>query len=112
MVERGDWGVGDDKRMLLALQEGGYELEWEVPWGSLVEGRTEQVRLCVWRSALTHAQSSCSCVWHSAYACIAQVRLRVWHCAFTYAKQLQLRVAHLRTSCHSQLAMSFCLAAS
>eukprot|EP00200_Dunaliella_tertiolecta_P016925 CAMPEP_0202420466 /NCGR_PEP_ID=MMETSP1128-20130828/49818_1 /ASSEMBLY_ACC=CAM_ASM_000463 /TAXON_ID=3047 /ORGANISM="Dunaliella tertiolecta, Strain CCMP1320" /LENGTH=762 /DNA_ID=CAMNT_0049028449 /DNA_START=42 /DNA_END=2331 /DNA_ORIENTATION=- len=42
MVDRGDWGVGDDKRMLLALRDGGYEVEWEVPWGSLVEGRSEQ----------------------------------------------------------------------
>eukprot|EP00967_Tisochrysis_lutea_P060370 scaffold77220_cov24-Tisochrysis_lutea.AAC.1 len=46
MVDRGDWGVGDDKRMLLALRDGGYEVEWEVPWGSLVEGRSEQVRTC------------------------------------------------------------------
>jgi hypothetical protein len=43
MVERGDWGKGDDRRMLTALYDGGYEVEWDVPWGSLVEGRSEQV---------------------------------------------------------------------
>jgi hypothetical protein len=30
MVERGDWGKGDDKRMLAALRDGDYEREWEV----------------------------------------------------------------------------------
>jgi hypothetical protein len=30
MVERGDWGRGDDKRMLAALRDGDYEREWEV----------------------------------------------------------------------------------
>lgn len=30
MVERGDWGRGDDRRMLMALRDGGWEREWEV----------------------------------------------------------------------------------
>ncbi len=41
MVSRGDWGPGDDNRMLRALWTGGASEEWDVQWGGLVEGRTE-----------------------------------------------------------------------
>lgn len=45
MVEREEWGRGDDRRMLKALWTGECSEEWEVSFGSLVEGRTErQVR--------------------------------------------------------------------
>lgn len=46
MVARGDWGVGDDRRMLRALLAlGPGAREWQVAWGELVEGRSEhQVR--------------------------------------------------------------------
>ncbi|GAX76397.1 hypothetical protein CEUSTIGMA_g3842.t1 [Chlamydomonas eustigma] len=42
MVSRGDWGRGDDKRMLTALWSNSYNEVWEVLWGSLVDGRSEQ----------------------------------------------------------------------
>lgn len=60
MIERGDWGKGDDKRMLIALRDGEYEVEWAVPWESLVEGRTEQVRVCVF--CLCKCLCVCLCV--------------------------------------------------
>lgn len=30
MIDRGEWGRGDDVRLLQALAEGGYEHEWQV----------------------------------------------------------------------------------
>ena len=41
MVERGEWGPGDDRRMLRALWRGGWDEEFEVQWGGLVEGRSD-----------------------------------------------------------------------
>ncbi len=40
MVSRGEWGPGDDKRMLRAMLVQGAAREWEVNWEQLVEGRT------------------------------------------------------------------------
>lgn len=30
MVERGEWGMGEDRRLLLALREGEWQEAWEV----------------------------------------------------------------------------------
>ena len=35
----GDWGAGDDRRMLRALLQVGAGAEWEVDWGTLVQVR-------------------------------------------------------------------------
>ena len=42
MVDTGEWGVGDDRTMLRALQASAAGNEWEVPWEGLVPGRTLQ----------------------------------------------------------------------
>jgi hypothetical protein len=47
MEARGEWGAGDDARMLRALWRGreAWLQEWQVAWDTLVPGRTgEQVR--------------------------------------------------------------------
>ena len=49
MVARGDWGAGDDRRMLRALWRAGPAAEYEVKWGSLVEGRTAAQARRRWR---------------------------------------------------------------
>lgn len=35
----GDWGAGDDRRMLKALLRSGAVNEWDVDWSALVPGR-------------------------------------------------------------------------
>ncbi|WPT12015.1 RNA polymerase I termination factor [Picochlorum sp. SENEW3] len=40
MMDRGDWGPGDDKKLLSALWKCGKEIDCDVPWDSLVSGRT------------------------------------------------------------------------
>jgi hypothetical protein len=41
----GEWGSGDDKRLLRALLASGAAQEWQPDWGGLVPGRTAaQVR--------------------------------------------------------------------
>lgn len=42
MIDRGDWGAGDDRRMLRAMWKLKPEEEYEVPWGKIVEGRTSK----------------------------------------------------------------------
>jgi hypothetical protein len=49
MVERGDWGAGDDRRMLRALWTAAPGAEFEVQWGALVGGRTEAQARRRWR---------------------------------------------------------------
>ena len=36
----GDWGSGDDRRLLRALLASGAAQEWQPDWGALVPGRT------------------------------------------------------------------------
>jgi len=41
MIDRGEWGVGDDRRMLRSLWSlEGRRMEHEIPWNSLVKNRT------------------------------------------------------------------------
>lgn len=40
MMDRGDWGGGEDKTLLSALWKCGKEMDCDVPWESLVSGRT------------------------------------------------------------------------
>ena len=40
MIHTGEWGVGDDRRMLAALFSSAIENEWQVAWDNLVDGRT------------------------------------------------------------------------
>jgi hypothetical protein len=45
MIEAGQWGRGDDKRLITSLAATGAAEAFQVDWGSLVPGRTaEQVR--------------------------------------------------------------------
>ena len=54
MVERGDWGAGDDKRLLAALWCSGASEEYEVGsmveggWGGLVPGRAQEAAKRRW----------------------------------------------------------------
>jgi hypothetical protein len=49
MIVRGDWGIGDDRRMLKALWRAGNIAEYEVEWGRLVPQRTSQQAKRRWR---------------------------------------------------------------
>ena len=55
MVSRGEWGPGDDRRMLRSLLASGVSREWEVNWEALVEGRNAAAvgggAVCVWGGA-------------------------------------------------------------
>lgn len=48
----GDWGAGDDRRMLKALFRSGAVNEWDVDWSALVPGRTSAVTKRRWRLML------------------------------------------------------------
>ena len=48
----GDWGSGDDRRMLKALLQSGAAREWEVDWGALVPQRSAQHAKRRWRLML------------------------------------------------------------
>lgn len=49
MVATGDWGAGDDRRMLRALWSLWGCAEYEVPWGEVVKGRTAAQARRRWR---------------------------------------------------------------
>jgi Myb-like DNA-binding domain len=49
MVDRGDWGMGDDRRLLKALWRAGNVAEFEVQWEGLVPERTAQQARRRWR---------------------------------------------------------------
>jgi hypothetical protein len=49
MVDRGDWGTGDDRRLLKALWRAGDISEFEVQWDGLVPERTAQQARRRWR---------------------------------------------------------------
>jgi hypothetical protein len=49
MVARGDWGPGDDRRLLRALAAAAPAAEYEVEWGALVPGRTAAAARRRWR---------------------------------------------------------------
>lgn len=48
----GDWGIGDDRRLLKALFRGGFSTEWQVDWGALVPQRTAVAARRRWRLML------------------------------------------------------------
>lgn len=49
MIESGEWGAGDDRRMLRALWSLQADFEYEVPWDQLVKGREEAAIRRRWR---------------------------------------------------------------
>ena len=49
MIQRGEWGSGDDRRMLKALWSLGACMEYQVPWAKLVAGRTSEQCRRRWR---------------------------------------------------------------
>ena len=51
-MHAGDWGPGDDRRMLKALVQSGAAHEWEVDWGGLVPQRGAQHAKRRWRLML------------------------------------------------------------
>ncbi|KAK9840762.1 hypothetical protein WJX81_003109 [Elliptochloris bilobata] len=52
MVARGDWGSGDDRRLLRALLASGAAQEWQPDWGALVPTRTAAQARRRWRLML------------------------------------------------------------
>ena len=48
MREAGEWGAGEDKKMLRALVASGAESEAGVRWGNVVEGRSADVTMRRW----------------------------------------------------------------
>ncbi|KFM27339.1 DNA-binding protein REB1 [Auxenochlorella protothecoides] len=49
MVTRGEWGTGDDRRLMKSLWLSGACKEWEVDWGALVKGRSATQAKRRWR---------------------------------------------------------------
>ena len=45
----GDWGSGDDRRLIKGILQCGATQEYSVPWSSLVPGRTAQQAKRRWR---------------------------------------------------------------
>ena len=52
LVHAGDWGIGDDRRLLKALFRAGYSREWQVDWGNVVSERTALAAKRRWRLML------------------------------------------------------------
>lgn len=52
LVHAGDWGIGDDRRLLKALFRAGYSTEWQVDWGNIVSERTPLAAKRRWRLML------------------------------------------------------------
>ncbi|KAK9824387.1 hypothetical protein WJX72_009904 [[Myrmecia] bisecta] len=52
MVSKGEWGSGDDRRLLRALLLSGCSHDWETDWGGLVAGRTAGQARRRWRLML------------------------------------------------------------
>ena len=48
----GDWGIGDDRRLLKALFKGSYSTEWQVDWSTLIPQRTATAARRRWRLML------------------------------------------------------------
>lgn len=48
----GDWGLGDDRRLLKALYREGHSREWQVDWGAVVPGRSAVAAKRRWRLML------------------------------------------------------------
>ena len=58
MVERGDWGAGDDRRLLRAVLASGADAEWQVDWGGAVAGRCGAAARRRWRLMVKHVTSA------------------------------------------------------
>ena len=56
----GDWGPGDDRRMLKALYRSGATNEWEVDWGNLVSQRSAHHAKRRWRLMLQCVEDRCA----------------------------------------------------
>ena len=52
MCESGEWGSGDDRRLLRALAKSGATEDFHVDWGQLVASRTAQQARRRWRLML------------------------------------------------------------
>jgi hypothetical protein len=52
VTEPGDWGSGDDRRLLKALYKSGATEEYELDWNELVPNRTAQQTRRRWRLML------------------------------------------------------------
>ena len=48
----GDWGIGDDRRLLKALYRAGHAREWQVDWGVVVPQRSAVAAKRRWRLML------------------------------------------------------------
>ena len=51
-LQTGDWGIGDDRRLLKALYREGHSREWQVDWGAVVPERTAVAAKRRWRLML------------------------------------------------------------
>jgi hypothetical protein len=78
MVEAGQWGRGDDKRLITSLAAAGADEAFQVDWGSLVPGRTaEQVRR--WADVILQQQQQAQTRpsrWTGAAWCLAAPQSR------------------------------------
>lgn len=54
----GDWGVGDDRRLIRALLKSGARMEFELDWAALVPGRSAKQALRRWRLMLRRIPNS------------------------------------------------------
>ena len=52
LLPTGDWGIGDDRRLLKALYREGHSREWQVDWGAMVPERTAVAAKRRWRLML------------------------------------------------------------
>ena len=52
LVSTGDWGIGDDRRLLKALYRAGHAREWQVDWGAAVPERSAVAAKRRWRLML------------------------------------------------------------
>ncbi|MEW5314065.1 MAG: hypothetical protein WDW38_005589 [Sanguina aurantia] len=60
-MDRGDWGAGDDKRLLKALWASGALSELTLDWGSLVNGRGADQCRQRWRLMMADVPAARDC---------------------------------------------------
>lgn len=103
MVSRGEWGAGDDRRMLRSMLSGGASREWEVDWDSLVQGRSA-IQVCAQGRG---GACACACGWMGGWGPAATRRGQRWSAGCASPPHPPPRT-HIRTCAHTTLSRCPC----
>ncbi|KAK9817342.1 hypothetical protein WJX74_005162 [Apatococcus lobatus] len=74
MVSRGEWGSGDDRRLIRALLESGAKQEFQVDWGNLVKGRSASTCRRRWRLMVKQVPEYFESAFHDSVMYLTRVK--------------------------------------